>query len=244
MLRMQKTSTKKTLSVNITHNSPKRRVQFKNENHSYSGTPGELTSAQWRNLQIKPSKDVDTNIANNIGKLVTYPALKESFAQLVDYQRSYQRLIEKDGISGTSEIVAYNFTKEFLDKNVRSFDLEVIENLILVIVKKQLRASPNPNYQANKAVFINESMVPRMKCTTYEGTPKTRVLDVLDMINSLMHQFVVLSLKISIKRFEDFEEKFQVVIWSKVVSQKAIGNTKINGLWCSKYPKITCEDLD
>ena len=241
---MQKTLTKKTLSVNITQNSPKRRVQFKNETNSYGGTPGELTSSQWRNLQIKPSKDVDTNIANNIGKLVTYPALKESFAQLVDYQRAYQRQIEKDGIIGTSEIVAYHFTKEFLDTKLSSFDLEVIENLILVIVKKQLRADSSPNYQANKAVFINESMIPRMKCTTFEGTPKTRVLDVLDTINSLMHQFLVLSLKISIKKFDDLEEKFQVVIWSKVVSQKAIGNSKINGLWGSKYPKITCEDVD
>lgn len=222
MFRMQKSSNKKLLTVNISQKSPGRKVEFKNARTvgvegltSYRNTPGELTSAQWRHFKIKPSDDIITDLKANLGKLISYPTLRESFAQMVDHKKQYQYNIEKDGISGTSEIISYHFSKEYLDKTICSSNFEAIENLIMVITKKQLRAQPNSFYQINKAIFVNESMIPRIKCTTMDGTSKTKVVDVLDTINELMQNFVLLSLKISIKRFDECADNFQIVIWRR-----------------------------
>ena len=244
---MQNQSSKKTLSVSIMQNSSQRKVHFKKPTYTSLGNsrayPGELTSAQWRNFKIKPSNEVVTDFEKNLGKLMTYPALRESFAQLVEHKKPYQHQIKKDGITGTSEIVAYHFTKDFLDRKVDLAHLEIIQNLILVIVKKQLRATPYPNNQFYKAAFVNESMIPRMKCTTLDGSSKTKLSDVLYAINELMLQSVLLNLEISIKRFDDTSDDFKIVIWTKSVFQKAVGIHDASGLWCSKYPKITCDEI-
>ena len=138
--RMQDATIKKTLSVKIKRNSATRTVRFTNSSTKNRETPGELTFHQWQHLKIKPSTEIITDIENNVGKLLTYLTLRDSFAKLVATKRPYQCSIQKDGIEGTSEIISYDFKREYLDQNLCVSHLSSIETIILVITSKQLKA--------------------------------------------------------------------------------------------------------
>ena len=231
-----------TLKVCIPANSGKRQVQCTKYCPTQRETPGELSPAQWKHLKIQPSHLPITDIEKNVGKLMTYPALRESFAQLVATKTPYRIQSEKDGILGTSEITDYHFTKAYMQQQLRLSHFAPMENLVCTIVKKQLRNDPSPDYQATKAVFINESMIPRWQCAILTLTPETRTKCIWQIIDSLMNRFVILDLKITSKRIEESSDKSEIFLelWTKVVKKKAIGNLRVTGLYDSKYPKITC----
>ena len=232
----------KTLKVTIPANSTNRSVQWTNFSAKQRETPGELTSAQWKHLKIEPSNLAVTDIEKNMGKLMTYQALRESFAELVAYKKPYQTKIESNGIQGTSEVIAYDFTRQYLDQQLCLPHLSPIENLVMVIVKKQLKSDPIPDYKSSKAVFINESMIPRWQCTLFQLTPGTKVQDLWNVIDSQMKRFLILDLKITMKRIEESSGPTDIFmeLWTKVVKKKAIGDLKFIGLYDSKYPKVTC----
>ena len=231
----------KTLKVTIPANSTNRSVQWTNFSAKQRETPGELTSAQWKHLKIEPSNLAVTDIEKNMGKLMTYQALRESFAELVAYKKPYQTKIESNGIQGTSEVIAYDFTRQYLDQQLCLPHLSPIENLVMVIVKKQLKSDPIPDYKSSKAVFINESMIPRWQCTLFQLTPGTKVQDLWNVIDSQMKRFLILDLKITMKRIEESSGPTDIFmeLWTKVVKKKAIGDSKFIGLYDSKYPKVT-----
>ena len=231
----------KTLKVTIPANSTNRSVQWTNFSAKQRETPGELTSAQWKHLKIEPSNLAVTDIEKNMGKLMTYQALRESFAELVAYKKPYQTKIESNGIQGTSEVIAYDFTRQYLDQQLCLPHLSPIENLVMVIVKKQLKSDPIPDYKSSKAVFINESMIPRWQCTLFQLTPGTKVQDLWNVIDSQMKRFLILDLKITMKRIEESSGPTDIFmeLWTKVVKKKAIGDLKFIGLYDSKYPKVT-----
>ena len=231
----------KTLKVTIPANSTNRSVQWTNFSAKQRETPGELTSAQWKHLKIEPSNLAVTDIEKNMGKLMTYQALRESFAELVAYKKPYQTKIESNGIQGTSEVIAYDFTRQYLDQQLCLPHLSPIENLVMVIVKKQLKSDPIPDYKSSKAVFINESMIPRWQCTLFQLTPETKVQDLWNVIDSQMKRFLILDLKITMKRIEESSGPTDIFmeLWTKVVKKKAIGDLKFIGLYDSKYPKVT-----
>lgn len=193
---MQNTQVQKTLSVQINRNSAQRNVQWTYQNTKFREAPGELSFGQWQHLKIAPSIEIISDIEKNVGKLLTYLTLRESLAQLVTKRNAYQCKIQKDGIQGTSEIIAYHFKREYLDQKLCISHLPPIENLILVIVVKQLRAEPVSAHQASKAVFINSTMIPRWQCRTIEWTSQTKVENVIDYMDNLMSNFIVLNLKI------------------------------------------------
>ena len=232
----------KTLKVTIPANSTNRSVQWTNFSAKQRETPGELTSAQWKHLKIEPSNLAVTDIEKNMGKLMTYQALRKSFAELVAYKKPYQTKIESNGIQGTSEVIAYDFTRQYLDQQLCLPHLSPIENLVMVIVKKQLKSDPIPDYKSSKAVFINESMIPRWQCTLFQLTPGTKVQDLWNVIDSQMKRFLILDLKITMKRIEESSGPTDIFmeLWTKVVKKKAIGDLKFIGLYDSKYPKVTC----
>lgn len=238
IFRMKLYAGQKTLKIN----SNNRSVQWTNFSAKRRETPGELTSAQWRHLKLEPSHLAVTDIEKNIGKLMTYQALRESFAELVGYKKPHQTKIESNGIQGTSEVIAYDFTKKYLDQQLCLSHLSPIENLVMVIVKKQLKSDPIPDYRSSKAVFINELMIPRWQCTLFSLTPGTKVQDLWNIIDSLMKQFLILDLKITMKRIEESSDqsKIYLELWTKVVKKKAIGDFKFTGLYDSRYPKVTC----
>ena len=240
---MQNKTVNKTLSVNIKQDSASRTVRFMNPSTKHRETPGELTFQQWQHFKIKPSTEIISDIENNVGKLITYLTLRESLAQLVANNKPYQCNIQKDGIQGTSEIISYHFKREYLDQKLCISHLPSIETLILIIVAKQLRAESVSVHQASKAVFINSFMIPRWQFRILEWTPQFTVENVLDYMDGLMMNFVILDLKISMKRLEESSEEKHVFIeiWTKVVKKRAIGNSKTIGLYNSEYPKITCE---
>ena len=151
----------KTLKVTIPANSTNRSVQWTNFSAKQRETPGELTSAQWKHLKIEPSHLAVTDIENNMGKLMTYQALRESFADLVAYKKPYQTKIESNGIQGTSEVIAYDFSRQYLDQQLCLPHLSPIENLVMVIVKKQLKSDPIPDYKSSKACLLYTSPSPR-----------------------------------------------------------------------------------
>ena len=231
----------KTLKVTIPANSTNRSVQWTNFSAKQRETPGELTSAQWKHLKIEPSNLAVTDIEKNMGKLMTYQALRKSFAELVAYKKPYQTKIESNGIQGTSEVIAYDFTRQYLDQQLCLPHLSPIENLVMVIVKKQLKSDPIPDYKSSKAVFINESMIPRWQCTLFQLTPETKVQDLWNVIDSQMKRFLILDLKITMKRIEESSGPTDIFmeLWTKVVKKKAIGDLKFIGLYDSKYPKVT-----
>ena len=231
----------KTLKVTIPANSTNRSVQWTNFSAKQRETPGELTSAQWKHLKIEPSNLAVTDIEKNMGKLMTYQALRKSFAELVAYKKPYQTKIESNGIQGTSEVIAYDFTRQYLDQQLCLPHLSPIENLVMVIVKKQLKSDPIPDYRSSKAVFINESMIPRWQCTLFQLTPGTKVQDLWNVIDSQMKRFLILDLKITMKRIEESSGPTDIFmeLWTKVVKKKAIGDLKFIGLYDSKYPKVT-----
>lgn len=230
-----------TLKVCIPANSEKRQVRWTKVSPTQRETPGELTPAQWKHLKIQPTHLPITDIEKNVGKLMTYPALRESFAQLVAFKTPYRKQTEKDGILGTSEITDYHFTKAYMEQPLRLSHFAPIENLVCTIVKKQLRNNPSPDYQAAKAVFINKSMIPRWQCTLLALTPETGTMCIWKIIDSLMNQFVILDLKITTKRIEESPSHSEIFLelWTKVVKKEAIGNLRVTGLFDSKYPKIT-----
>ena len=238
---MQNATVKKTLSVNIKQGSATRTVRFMNQSSKNRETPGELMFQQWQHLKIKPSTEIISDIEKNLGKLITYLTLRESLAQLVANKNPYQCKIQKEGIQGTSEIIAYHFKREYLDQKVCISHLPPIETLILVIAAKQLRAESVSVYQAGKAIFINSFMIPRWQCRILEVTPQFTIENVLDYMDGLMSTFVILDLKMSMKRLEESAEEKHVFveIWTKVVKKRAIGNSKTIGLYNSEYPKIT-----
>ena len=129
IFRMKLYAGQKTLKIN----SNNRSVQWTNFSAKRRETPGELTSAQWRHLKLEPSHLAVTDIEKNIGKLMTYQALRESFAELVGYKKPHQTKIESNGIQGTSEVIAYDFTKKYLDQQLCLSHLPPIENLVMVI---------------------------------------------------------------------------------------------------------------
>ena len=238
---MQNATVEKTLSVNVKQGSATRTVRFMNQSTKYRETPGELTFQQWQHLKLKPSTDIISDIEKNVGKLITYLTLRESLAQLVANKNPFQRKIEKDGIQGTSEIISYHFKREYLDKKLCISDLQSIETMILVIAAKQLRTESVSVHQASKAVFINSFMIPRWQCRIIEWTPQFTIENVLDYMDGLMSTFIILDLKMSMKRLEESSEEKHIFveIWIKVAKKKAIGNPKTIGLYNSEYPKIT-----
>ena len=240
---MQDATIKKTLSVNIKRDSPTRTVRFMKSKNKPRETPGELTFYQWQHLKIKPSTEIISNIENNVGKLITYLTLRDSFAQLVANKKPYQCKIKKDGIEGTSEIISYDFKREYLDQKLCVSHLPSIETFILVITSKQLKAESVSGPQASKAVFINEFMIPQWQYRNLEWTPQLTIENVLDYIDGLMSKFIILDLKISMKKLEESSEEKDIFveIWIKVVKKRAIGNSKSIGLHNSEYPKITFE---
>ena len=244
--RMQDATIEKTLSVNIKRNSATRTVRFTNSSNKNRETPGELTFHQWQHLKIKPSTEIISDIENNVGKLITYLTLRDSFAKLVATKRPYQCSIQKDGIEGTSEIISYDFKREYLDQNLCVSHLSSIETFILVITSKQLKAESVSAQQASKAVFINEFMIPQWQYRNLEWTPQLTIENVLDYMDGLMSRFIILDLKISMKKLEESSEEKHIFveIWIKVVKKRAIGNPKSIGLYNSEYPKITFEKSD
>ena len=232
----------KTLNVCIPANSGKRHVQWNKSSPNQRETPGELSRAQWKHLMIEPSHLPITDIEKNVGKLMTYPALRETFAQLVASKTPYRTQTEKDGILGTSEITDYHFTKTYMQQQLCLSHFAPIENLVCAIVKKQLRNDPGPDYRTAKAVFINKSMIPQWQCTLLALTPETRTNCIWQIIDTLMNQFVILDLKITTKRIEESPGRSEIFLelWTKVVKKKAIGDFRVTGLYDSKYPKITC----
>lgn len=229
----------KTLFVNV--DKSKRSVAWACANVN-KNTPGELNRTQWTHFKVKPATEAISDLEANIGKLITYEALRETIAQMVEDKGPYQYEIAKEGITGTSEIVSYHFSKNYLDQKICISHFSAIEKLILVVVKKQLRAQVEFP-QSARAVFINEKMLPRWECGVFKWTPQATMKMFLDCMDSLLKKSVVLDLKISIQRFEDQKDNLQVYIefWAKVIPNAAIGKTQGAGLYCSKYPKITTE---
>lgn len=231
---------KKTLCVNIKNSQ--RNVAWRECPKVLKDTPGELNRTQWIHFKVKPGTEAISDLQTNIGKLVTYEALRESIARLVEDKGPYQHEIAKEGITGLSEIVSYHFSKDYLDQKICLSHFSAIEKLILVVVKKQLRARVEFP-QSARAVFINEKMLPKWECGIFKWTPEATMRKLLDCMDSLLKKSVVLDLKISIKRFEDQKDNFQVYIefWAKVIPNVAIGKTQGAGLYCSNYPKIIME---
>ena len=234
------TINRKTLFVNVQNS--KRNVQWNGPKVYNNNTPGEIDRQQWKYFKIEPSTEIITDLKANIGKLVTYETLRESIAQLVEDKGPYQHEISKEGITGLSEIVSYHFSRDYLEQKICLSHFSAIEKLILVVVKKQLRAQVEFP-QSARAVFINEKMLPKWECGIFKWTPDATMRKLLDCMDSLLKRSVVLDLKISIKRFEDPKDNFQVYIefWSKVIPNHAIGKKQDVGLYASKYPKINIE---
>ena len=225
------------LSINVSQRSNKRIVRFA-EQSFYQGAPGQLTEAQSRHLKVKPISEVIDDVKQNVGRLIRPEVLRESLAQMVENKKPYRHEISRNGINGKCEIVEYHFKAEYLDEEVTPMHLPVIENVILVIVQKQLRFNPGVVDRSTKSIFINESMIPRWHCTTLELTTTFKTEDLIQKIDKLMQIFVIINIKISILKMDAKNNEHQIVIWTKVVNKQAIGIQSARGLFDSVYPKI------
>ena len=229
------------MSVQVARNKNKRMVKFEEASEIPDYSPGELSVAQCRYYKVTPSTEVIKSIDGNIGKLITHQTLKESFAKMVSNKKPYQHPIDRNGIKGICEITEYTLSKEYLGQKLDSSHLQVIENLILVVVQKQLRANVGPHSQASKSVFVSEAMQPRWKCQSFKQVPTTNIEDLLNVVDRIMKTYVILDLQIKIKKLDPESNAFEIVIWTKSVSQKSIGIYNATGLYHSKYPKINFE---
>ena len=212
-------------------------------NKNKKDIPGEFSIFECERFKIKPLENPLSDIESHIGRLIKYKALYETYAKMIEKDRPYQHTIHRDGIKGVSEIISYHLSEGFMNKKVVDFNFGIIENLISVIVRKQLRSEFKPEPTASKmlrveACFINPDMLPNWMCKTLQLNEGTTINSLLKEIHAFMKTYTILKLKISIKKFDE-GDPYQVVLWMKVINNRAIGRKNVQGLFNHPYPEVT-----
>ena len=202
----------------------------------------ELNPDNWRQLNIEPIRDTSICIEEQLGKLIYKRVLKKCLALRVANDIQYQHIIEHNGVKALCEITNYILTRELLSAPLDDFDLSKIRSIILVINQRQLRAERVNQNDVEKALFINQQMIPKWKVKSLRVNSKTTVKSLLDSIDSLMKTHVIFDLKLAMEELEEGQPK-ELVIWAKCITHKSINCKNSAGLYASEYPKISalCE---